>query len=280
MVLKYTSPALNLSFEKKFICSRALLEHNIILEESYDTRKDQYCLQLSVDVKNNEDLEFYKDQFRKLIQRINISLIYITLHAVDSPPCKYNYDKREYTLLDYSSVYEWRSNFNEIWNIFYKNEPHLLGETYQTIYKATDSPFEDILLLIQPNCIIHIEGIYKELVYWHRESLLVEGDIRLLIASKALEILRTLIPDIKTNQGIPEEIIKCFEANGKSINWLYDMSNNRRETRHAVIPGKPISKDRMDNDEYLTFVKLSNYLIVNWIRHMVGLQCYKLSKEE
>jgi hypothetical protein len=59
----------------------------------------------------------YKDIFKELIKRINISLIYVTLQAIDSPPCNYNYDKREYTLLDFSNIYEWKSNFNNIWNI-------------------------------------------------------------------------------------------------------------------------------------------------------------------
>lgn len=280
MILKYTSPELGVSFKEKFISSRAILEHNIIFDEEYDSKLDKYRLSLSVDIKTNEDLNAYKDIFKELIKRINISLIYVTLQAIDSPPCNYNYDKREYTLLDFSNIYEWKSNFNNIWNIFNKNKIHFLSETYHITYSATESPFEDILHLIDSECIIHKKEIYKELVYWHRESLLVNGDIRLLIISKALEVLRTLLPDFKNDSSsIPKEINNIFEAYGRDINWLYNMSNNRRETRHAVLHGKPIPKERMTNEEYTQFITLSNILIINWIRHAVGLKCHTYSNE-
>ena len=50
MILKYTSPELGLSFKEKFISSRAILEHNIIFDEEYDSKLDKYRLSLSVDI--------------------------------------------------------------------------------------------------------------------------------------------------------------------------------------------------------------------------------------
>ena len=68
MILKYTSPELGLSFKEKFISSRAILEHNIIFDEEYDSKLDKYRLSLSVDIKTNEDLNAYKDIFKELIK--------------------------------------------------------------------------------------------------------------------------------------------------------------------------------------------------------------------
>lgn len=123
---------------------------------------------------------------------------------------------------------------------------------------------------------------FKSTIY-HRDSYKLKASLPFVpfpvSVSFPLEVLR-LLPDFKNDSSsIPKEINNIFEAYGRDINWLYNISNNRRETRHAVLHGKPIPKERMTNEEYTQFITLSNILIINWIRHSVGLKCHTYSNE-
>jgi hypothetical protein len=94
------------------------------------------------------------------------------------------------------------------------------------------------------------DEVIDQLCSYHFEALsTTEGDVHFLLLAQGLEIARTLLAGDTTpakQQNLPEAVaILCR----RDLNWLFNMMQQRRQTRHAIDKGRVVVLKKAFADE-------------------------------
>lgn len=121
--------------------------------------------------------------------------------------------------------------------------------------------------------------IVRELIELHIHSHQV-NDGRLFTLAKALEIVGAFFQQTKRaraarNNGVEQEMLRIGVRNEmtQSVEWLFDIANERFDVRHAWDAGAPgvALHPRLSNQERLDFVKNADLVIQAFICSRLGI---------
>lgn len=133
-------------------------------------------------------------------------------------------------------------------------------------------PLEELAIAYQNYS--KLDQLTRMLIRFHTLSKRNALDTKYLLIGKALEIANFLLP-IPDNRKdsfklLSSDIQEAFKK--RDILWLYNMSNNRFETRHIINKkSDSLLHQRMNEDEYHDYIQLSDLLIGNIVRVKLGL---------
>jgi hypothetical protein len=105
--------------------------------------------------------------------------------------------------------------------------------------------------------------VTQQLCSYHFAALTTqETDMHFLLLAQGLEIARALLPGRSAadkENGLPATVRKALS---QPLNWLFEMSQQRRQTRHAIDKRTNVSlKPSLTHDEELSFVHDANLIL-------------------
>lgn len=236
----------------------------------------EYQLILKKEVKALKELFDSISPMREVASSINKLITYVIGRPLNFKANSF-YGSRM-TIQGIDSIDGWESNYKKIKNDLFQLEHPEQDVTEIAVANmnhwstTNDSPLHE-LILIYTN--YHkLDELTKLLIRFHAKALIHDHDIKYLILGKALEIAKPLLPDkdyVKSFNSLPQEIREVFKT--RSIKWLYDISNTRRETRHIIQKGAVnILHPEMSEEEYFDFMFLADTFINYLVRTKFGLE--------
>ncbi|MDD3945457.1 MAG: hypothetical protein PHS38_12190 [Bacteroidales bacterium] len=276
MELVYTSDPIYIDIENFGNIQTAVLD-DIVFTETYQPDPNyhgKYRLILKKDVTKDE-LHNVADRIREKVVLISKLIVYAIGHPIVSTNDQYGSRRH---VVDVSKHKGWSSNFSVLNEHTFTQkdgkkvviEINFMGMCVHS--SSSESPFEEIVLLY--NNYSSLSELEKALIDLHTSALEHEFDVKYAILGKALEIARELYPvnkKTKWNNNLPASLQFEFKQRDKNLDWLFDMSNNRYESRHVILKSPLSLHPRMSDDEYKDFMVLSDLLIIIIIRMKCGL---------
>jgi hypothetical protein len=118
-----------------------------------------------------------------------------------------------------------------------------------------------------------LDEVSWTLIHYHLSALSSrDNDVRHFLLAKALEIARELIPgqdDEKKEAGLPSNVRARLN---KTFHWLYDISNNRRETRHSITKRPALRlHPQLEPEEELDFLSDADTLLRYMASQLLGV---------
>lgn len=250
------------------------------LVDKYTPNKNyhgEYQLILKKTVTNTKELDESANLLNSIALLINPLMTYVIGHPI-------NVSKKEFygksiSLVVNNKVESWTTNYDKTSGILQTREhPQSISAIgsvgdIRTWTTLEYTPLFELIKVI--NNYKHLDNLTKKLIRYHTLAHSHEFDVRYILLGKALEIAELLLPIPKDRKKsfdlLPHEIKDEFKD--KNITWLYNMSNNRMETRHAVNLGSIDSLHAwMNDDEYFYFMHLSDLLISYIVRSKMNLE--------
>jgi len=242
-----------------------------------DKYHGEYQLILKKTVKNTQELNESAKSLNRIALLINPLMTYVIGHPINVSKKEF-YGKR-FSLVVNNKVESWTTNYDNVSRILQTREHPQgisgIGEIsdIRTWSSIGYTPLFELIKVI--DSYKHLDNITKILIRYHSLAHLYEFDVRYIILGKALEIAEQLLPIPKDRKKsfslLPAEIKDEFK--NRDISWLYNMSNNRMETRHAINLGSKDSlHEWMTEDEYFDFMHLSDLLINYIVRTKMNLE--------
>lgn len=242
-----------------------------------EKHKGEYQLILKKTVNNTQEL----NESAKSLNSIALLINPLMTYAIGYP---INVSKKEFygkniNLVVKNKVESWTTNYDQVSQILQTREhPHGISGigTIGDIITRSASEYAPLFELVKViDGYKHLDNLTKKLIRYHTLAHSHEFDVRYILLGKALEIAELLLPipkDRKKSFGLLPPEIKD-EFNDRNILWLYNMSNNRMETRHAVnLASKDSLHSWMTDDEYFYFMYLSDLLITYIVRTKMNLE--------
>lgn len=179
-----------------------------------------------------------------------------------------------------SSPSGWKTNFAEIRKDFEVSKGHGLMTSSLSVevkgYAIIDeSPLKDLEVMITKYEYISEEAKY--LIFLNNSIISSANSNVFMLMGKALEIINAMYPlEAKTDRRIEvffPELVNIF--GNYTIKKLFDLSNNRKETRHYIKDKKNkeklVSHESLSEEERIMMYKCTTCLITNAIREQFGL---------
>jgi hypothetical protein len=250
------------------------------LSEHYNPKSSyhgEYTIIISKKVNTRDELGEITMEAYELATKINKLITYSIGRPLNQRLNDFYGSRR--AIIPFDKVDGWKSNYNELQRTLTKlenpNQKFFIKISSENLLHwstCKNPPLRELIEII--NKYDKASLSIKNLIRFHTIALLHERDVKYLLLSKALEIVKELLPVPKNTSmsfvKLPEEI--RVEFNKRSISWLYEMSNYRFETRHVVdkfsTEGFHVE---MDENEYFDFMLLSDLLISYIIRTEFGL---------
>jgi hypothetical protein len=117
-----------------------------------------------------------------------------------------------------------------------------------------------------------LDDVMKELIDLHYRARHAPSGRRELLLAKALEIVRPMLPgktDKARERSLPPEIRASLT---RPIAWLFNISNNRLETRHALRTKRPpVLQSKLSDEESTEFLRNADLLVRQVIGAALGL---------
>lgn len=176
----------------------------------------------------------------------------------------------------------WSSNYKELKANLDKNRRIVVSiqGVLEHYYVIERSPFNELIRAIK--AYPRLPGQLKDLLVIMNEVDLVSNTSRYMLIGKGLEIVNSFYPlekkkDDRIHQLFPE-IDYLF--NGITIKKLFELANNRKESRHYVLNNKTKTPHHsMTIDELKQYYYCSNLLFVNVLRKALGLKVKAIAME-
>lgn len=237
----------------------------------------EYQLILKKTVNNTQELNESAKSLNSIALLINPLMTYAIGYPINVSKKEF-YGKR-FSLVVNNKVESWTTNYDKVSQILQTREHPQgisgIGEisgirTWSSIEYA---PLFELVKVIDGYK--HLDNLTKKLIRYHTLAHSHEFDVRYILLGKALEIAELLLPIPKDRKKsfslLPSEIKDEFK--NRDISWLYNMSNNRMETRHAInLASKDSLHSWMTEDEYFDFMHLSDLLINYIVRTKMNLE--------
>jgi hypothetical protein len=275
--LRYETETIHLNIDGDYSAKRTVID-GITLTDSYkpsenQSRHGRYTFILTKEVPLISELADADELIRELCSKINTLLTYIIGRPLHDQSTDYYGSRKK--LIPFGEHAAWNSNYEEL-----RRKLQLLENPEQKIFvsiKSTQtkwatlpkSPFESLETLIRayPNSSFET----KLIIRFHALALRHEYDVKHLLLAKALEIFKSQFKSLKSAFKFLHEDIRD-EFGEKDLGWLFNLSNTRFETRHAVgkKPPKTILPEMSDH-EYDQFIFLTDLVLSNYVRQKLGL---------
>lgn len=253
----------------------------VLITEKYQPNNEshgRYQIVLKKQIVNLQDLTETASKLKKIAQSFNDLLTYVIGFPLNIDAQDFYGSKIKFAPVN--KIEGWQSNYDDVLLILQKKENpeqrHFGKITIGSITHTStlkETPLPELIKINQNYS--GLDNISKMLIRFHLLALTNEYDVKYLLLGKALEIAKELLP-VKGNTSesfkhLPPQLQKAFKE--RTISWLYEMSNHRLETRHAI---NSKSEDKLHNEmtkeEYYDFLYLSDLLISNIVRTKLGLE--------
>jgi len=193
------------------------------------------------------------------------------------------YGSRKKIIFPINEQRYWKNNINEVKKYFSKNKKGAFSFDLKINLRKNSSinisPLKEIMAML--NECNKLEEIYKYLIYYHCAAHETVDDVRYLLLAKALEIADTILYKHKNKEKrqefLPIELQEIFNQKGRTLDWLFNIQNNRVETRHVFFSKTfdGINKE-MEDVEMFDFMYLTDMLIICIVRKRFNLAFIKL----
>lgn len=156
---------------------------------------------------------------------------------------------------------DWNSNAREAlpegdWSLLQSRISY--AAPYRTTHKP---PLQETIEIMK--AVAESEEVVQQLCSYHFEALsTTEGDVHFLLLAQGLEIARTLLAGSTTaakQQNLPDAVAVLCR---RDLNWLFNMMQQRRQTRHAIDNGRVVVlKKPFEDDEEGDYLHDANLII-------------------
>ena len=286
--LVYTSEPMDVLIENymeyKYTYHNWIVSDNYVFNEKMPRHSHYSIIVTSPFVDNEHELYKYDSFGRVLVDRIT-SLI--PLCGLPSLISKGTHDflTNRSIIVYTNSPKGWKTNYNKIRTELVK--PNVSGLTIGNITAEVkgyaiidDTPLKELEVMINNYDSIN-EGV-KYLMFLNNCILSYADSNIFMLMGKALEIIDAMYPlktkkDKRIDNSFPE-LANVF--NGYTIKDLFNLSNNRKETRHYIKDkAKVISHESLNEEERIMMYKCTTCLIINVLRDQFGLPrpCYEFA---
>jgi hypothetical protein len=169
------------------------------------------------------------------------------------------------TLASIEAPKGWQSNVKEIDHaIQAATQDIIVGSVGFSSRHWRYAPEFPLVQLVQGlNSYIVADELVRELIDLHYEAHhSASSRSRAVLFAKALEIVRELLPGRDDRSREAELPVHVREALSHSLAWLYNLSNNRRNTRHPVTKQPNLAlHPEMPGSEYMDYLRNADLLI-------------------
>ncbi len=278
--LIYLSRVNYINFVKPFKGLKYRMDENVYLSEIYKPNPSyygEYQIQVLAMPKTRSELHRVNEKIEYYCHHLN----YLATYVIGEPlnrDTKDSWGSLKY-FKEVGKIDSWENNFREVDGILQRVEkpdmnifPHFTLNNPSSKRVLDRNPLKELIKLLELKD--RVQPLILDLIYFHQQALMHQFDIRYLILGKALEIAVQFLPDKSYKESsfnqLPKGLREIF--GDKNTDWLYNMSNNRYETRH-VINKKTDSflHSPMSEAELKEFAKLSDNLIRYIVRSAFGL---------
>lgn len=269
----------------KFDYNKWIVSDNYVLNEKNPHLSQYSIVVVSPTIKTEEELDVYRSEGEKVINRIASLIPFCGLPSLNSSKYHSFYD--DVSFVNYNeSPKGWKTNYNEV-----KEGLKPPQNTNCTIEVIVDgfrpyscigkTPLEDLETMLDDYD--SVGEAVKYLVFLNNAILTSSDSNSFMLMGKALEIIDAMYPFRgKTDNRIKDyypELVDVFD--GYTIKEIIGLSNRRKEARHyikdklQVLPHESLSKK-----EAVLLFKCSASLIMNVVRDKFGLTHFTVAYEE
>ena len=278
--LVYTSDSMNVFIknyvEYKFMYYNWIVSDKYVFNEKSPRHSKYTILVTSQIIKDEQELCNYASNGREIANKITS---FIPLCGLPSLISKGNHDflTNSSIIVFESAPYGWKTNYREIrkeLTTSHNNEIYMeidcLGVTGYSI--LDNSPMKELQIIMRKYKEIREE--VKYLIFLNDSILSSTNSNIFMLMGKALEIINAMYPlETKKDRRIEEhfpEVSNIF--NGYTIKDLFNLSNNRKETRHYIKDkAQIVSHESLNEEERIMMYKCTTCLLLNVIRDKLGL---------
>ena len=284
--LIYTSESMDVLIENYveyiFAYHNWVVSDNYVFNEKMPRQSHYSIIVTSPFVDNEHELNRYNSSGRKLVDRITSLIPLCGLPSLISNGT-HDYLTNRSIIVYNNSPKGWDTNYNIIKTEL--EDPQVSGLTIGTItaeFKGytiiADTPLKELEVML--NNYDRTNEEVKYLIFLNNCILSYADSNIFLLMGKALEIIDAMYP-LKTKKD--KRIEECFPEltnvfHGYTIKDLFNLSNNRKETRHYIKDKeKIISHESLNNEEQILMYKCMTCLITNVLRDQFALPrpCYE-----
>ena len=281
ILLRYQSPELKFGIRGTAVPTTASFE-GWSLREQYVTNPDNevaaglgnYHLVVERLMSMHDDFSTWNERGVDLVERIEILWAFAT-----GLPLRSRGFGVELTEPRLSKG--WESNARQVDTELQKATRKLVAQLrIESRHRRYASSFPLPRLLRAMNAYETADEVVRELVVLHYVAhMTLATDNKALLFAKALEVVRKKIPgknDREREAELPDHV-RC--ALSHSLPELYEISNERRETRHAVTKDPhPTLKRRMHSAEFLSFLEDADLLVRHVVCQHFGFDAISISE--
>ncbi len=278
--LEYKSKKLNITFTNGASQFTPIQFNGVTFFEEYsvsDKGKGSYHLVIKKKTKTKEDVSESKGVITDMCSLINTYSTFVIgwpiIMDITTPMGIKKY------IRIVGEVEGWSSNADCLYEEFRKrekNKEYIAGKMkigkVEPWVEMEKSPIPDLIEILKKRKTVN--PLIRELAKYFSLAKLNDSNVRYLILGKALEIAKTIFSQsgLKTAfNNLPEEIKSEFGE--KNLGWLYEMSNFRYETRHAIDKKNDQGMHpAMTDNECLEYTRLSSLVLTYLVRKEFGLE--------
>lgn len=278
--LEYRSRKLNITFTNGIRGFKPILYNGITFCQDYFISKSgtsNYYLILKKKVQTKEEISDAKSEIADMCGLINTYSTFVIGWPLTMDVTTPMGVKRYIRVA--GNVDGWESNADELYTAFrkkVKKEEPIMGKVsigkVDPWVEMERNPIPDLIEILKKR--EKANPLVREIAKYFYLAKLNDTNIRYLILGKALEIAKIIFRPSSPKRafiGLPQEIKDEFGE--KDIGWLYEMSNFRYETRHALDKkNNQGMHPELSDQECYEFTRLSNLILTYLVRKEFGLE--------